>query len=41
MCEQVAVTHLAAPKDENKILGTVVGAVAGVVLGHQVGGGNR
>lgn len=40
VCEQVAVTHKAAPKDENKILGTVVGAVAGGVLGHQVGGGN-
>lgn len=40
VCEQVAVTHKVAPKDENKVLGTIAGAVAGGVLGHQVGGGN-
>lgn len=40
VCKQVAVTHRAAVKDENRITGTVIGGVLGGVLGHQVGGGN-
>jgi uncharacterized protein YcfJ len=40
VCEQVAVNHTAASKDENNVLGTIAGAVAGGVLGHQVGGGS-
>jgi len=39
VCEDVAVTRQAPVKDENKILGTVTGAVIGGVLGNQVGGG--
>ncbi len=39
VCKDVVVEEAAPPKDENKILGTVAGAVVGGVLGHQVGGG--
>lgn len=39
VCEDVAVTRQAPVKDENKLLGTVTGAVLGGVLGNQVGGG--
>ncbi|PSU68816.1 hypothetical protein C9J22_16330 [Photobacterium phosphoreum] len=39
VCEQVAVTHHAAVKDENKLVGTGLGGAIGGVLGHQVGGG--
>jgi uncharacterized protein YcfJ len=39
VCEDVAVTQKAQPKDEKKIAGTAIGAVAGGVLGSMVGGG--
>lgn len=39
VCKDVVVEQPAPSKDENKILGTVAGAVVGGVLGHQVGGG--
>ncbi len=38
-CRTVAVTHRRPVQDENKIAGSVLGAVAGGVLGHQFGGG--
>lgn len=37
VCEDVRVQD--APKDKHKIAGTAIGAVAGGLLGHQVGGG--
>ncbi len=37
VCEDVRVAHTA--KDKHQIGGTAVGAVAGGLLGHQVGGG--
>jgi uncharacterized protein YcfJ len=39
VCEDVAVTQKAQPKDEKKIAGTAIGAVAGGLLGSMVGGG--
>jgi uncharacterized protein YcfJ len=39
-CEDVAVQHRAPVKDEHRIAGTAVGAIAGGLLGHAVGGGN-
>jgi uncharacterized protein YcfJ len=38
-CQDVRVVHRHKPKDDNQIAGTVIGAVAGGVIGHQVGGG--
>ncbi|WP_148872354.1 glycine zipper 2TM domain-containing protein, partial [Serratia marcescens] len=38
-CRDVAVTHRRPVQDENRIAGSVLGAVAGGVLGHQFGGG--
>jgi len=38
-CHDVRVVHRHKPKDDNQIAGTVIGAVAGGVIGHQVGGG--
>ncbi|TCV95915.1 glycine zipper 2TM protein [Luteibacter rhizovicinus] len=38
VCENVEVRHSDA-KDQHQIAGTAIGAVAGGVLGHQVGGG--
>lgn len=38
-CEMVPVTRRRAVKDENRIVGTAVGAVIGGVVGHQIGGG--
>lgn len=38
-CRTVAVTHRRPVQDENKIAGSVLGAVAGGVLGHKFGGG--
>lgn len=38
-CRNVAVTHRQPVQDENRIAGSLLGAVAGGVLGHQVGGG--
>ncbi|ACR69504.1 glycine zipper 2TM domain-containing protein [Edwardsiella ictaluri] len=39
VCRDVAVTHRRAVQDENRLAGSLLGAVAGGVLGHQVGGG--
>jgi uncharacterized protein YcfJ len=39
VCEDVAVSKKAPVKDEHKIAGTAIGAVAGGLLGHQIGGG--
>jgi uncharacterized protein YcfJ len=39
VCEDVAVTKKVQPKDEKKIAGTAIGAVAGGLLGNQIGGG--
>ena len=38
-CRNVTLTHRRAVQDENRIAGSVLGAVAGGVLGHQFGGG--
>lgn len=40
VCEDVPVTRQKAPRDENRVMGTVAGAVIGGVLGNQIGGGN-
>jgi len=37
VCENVRVQN--TPKDKHQIAGTAIGAVAGGLLGHQVGGG--
>ncbi|AYC35030.1 glycine zipper 2TM domain-containing protein [Pseudomonas cavernae] len=39
VCKDVAVTHQRPVKDQHQIAGTVLGAVAGGLLGNQVGGG--
>lgn len=39
-CRNVTVTHRKPVQDEHKILGTVVGAALGGVVGHQFGGGS-
>lgn len=39
VCHDETVTHTAPPKDQHRIAGTVIGAVAGGLLGHMVGGG--
>lgn len=39
-CHDEAVTHTAPVKDQNRLLGTGIGALVGGVLGHQVGGGS-
>ena len=38
-CRNVTLTHRRAVQDDNRIAGSVLGAVAGGVLGHQFGGG--
>lgn len=38
-CRNITVTHRRPVQDENRIAGSVLGAVAGGVLGHQIGGG--
>ena len=40
-CRNVTVTHRRPVQDENRIAGSVLGAVAGGVIGHQFGGGCR
>lgn len=40
VCRDVAVTKRKPIKDDNRIVGTAVGAVVGGLLGNQVGGGN-
>ena len=39
VCRDETVTHTAPPKDQHQLLGTAIGAVAGGLLGNQVGGG--
>ena len=39
-CREVTVTKQAPVKDQHQIVGSVLGAVAGGLLGNQVGGGN-
>ncbi|TAM20240.1 MAG: glycine zipper 2TM domain-containing protein [Rhodanobacter sp.] len=39
VCRDVVVNHTAPPKDQHRIAGTAIGAVAGGLLGHLVGGG--
>ena len=39
VCHDETVTHTAPPKDQHHIAGTAIGAVAGGLLGHMVGGG--
>lgn len=39
VCRDVTVTHTAPPKDQHRVAGTAIGAVAGGLLGHMVGGG--
>ena len=39
-CRNVTVTHRRPVQDENRIAGSVLGAVAGGVIGHQFGGGH-
>lgn len=38
-CRDERIVHRHRPKDDHQIAGTVIGAVAGGVIGHQVGGG--
>ena len=38
-CHDVVVNEQAPVKDTNRIAGTAIGAVAGGLLGHQIGGG--
>lgn len=38
-CRDEVVNHTAPPKDQHNIAGTAIGAVAGGLLGHMVGGG--
>ncbi|AMG58282.1 glycine zipper 2TM domain-containing protein [Pantoea vagans] len=38
-CRNVTLTHRRTVQDENRLAGSVLGAVAGGVLGHQFGGG--
>lgn len=40
VCKDVTVTRQKPVKDQHQIAGTVLGAVAGGLLGNQVGGGN-
>ncbi|BAL27521.1 glycine zipper 2TM domain-containing protein [Azoarcus sp. KH32C] len=40
VCKDVVVNHQAPVKDENQIAGTVIGAVAGGLLGSRIGGGS-
>jgi uncharacterized protein YcfJ len=39
VCHDETVTHTTPPKDQHRIVGTAIGAVAGGLLGNQVGGG--
>lgn len=38
-CRDERIVHKHRPKDDRQVAGTVLGAVAGGVIGHQVGGG--
>lgn len=39
VCHDEVVTRKVPPKDQHRIAGTVIGAVAGGLLGHMIGGG--
>ena len=39
VCRDVQVVHKVPHKDKHRVAGTAIGAVAGGLLGHQVGGG--
>jgi uncharacterized protein YcfJ len=39
VCKDEVITHTTPPKDEHRIAGTAIGAVAGGLLGNQIGGG--
>lgn len=39
VCHDEVVSHTEAPQDQHQLAGTAIGAVAGGLLGHQVGGG--
>ena len=39
-CRDETVTHTKPVQDQNRLIGTGLGAVVGGLLGHQVGGGN-
>lgn len=39
VCRDVEVTYQVAPKDDNKITGTVAGAAVGAAVGNQIGDG--
>jgi uncharacterized protein YcfJ len=39
-CHDEAVTHTKPVNDQNRLVGTGIGAVVGGILGHQVGGGS-
>ena len=40
VCSDEVVSHQATTKDPNRVTGTIIGAVAGGVLGNQIGDGN-
>jgi uncharacterized protein YcfJ len=40
VCKDVVVSHRSPVKDQHQIAGTVIGALAGGLLGNQVGGGS-
>ncbi|MCJ1885564.1 glycine zipper 2TM domain-containing protein [Pseudomonas sp. LA21] len=40
VCKDVAVTHQRPVKDTHQIAGTAIGAIAGGLLGNQIGSGN-
>ena len=39
VCRDVRVVHRVPHKDRHRVAGTAIGAVAGGLLGHQIGGG--
>jgi len=39
VCTDETVTEQRKPSDEHQVAGTVIGAIAGGVIGHQIGGG--
>jgi len=39
-CHDEQVTHTKPVKDQNRLIGTGIGALVGGILGHQVGGGS-
>ncbi|MBR0565910.1 glycine zipper 2TM domain-containing protein [Azoarcus sp. L1K30] len=40
VCQDVVVTHRKPVQDQHRIAGTVIGALAGGLLGNQIGGGS-